>query len=88
MAHSQMSQQERNELLNSVVYFDLDELADSINKANQARANGQPNTIVLDMFLSAAAQQQHAQRKRAAAQQQHAQRKHGSKKACSDPTNR
>ena len=84
MAHSQMSQQERNELLNSVVYFDLDELADSINKANQA----QPKTIVLDTFLSAAAQQQHAQRKRAAAQQQHAQRKHGSKKACSDPTNR
>ena len=77
MAHSQMSQQELNELMNSVVYFDLDDLADSINMANQARANGQPKTIVLDTFLCAAAQQQHA-----------AQRKHGSKKACSDPTNR
>ena len=81
MAHSQMSQQELDELMNSVVYFDLDDLADSINMANQARASGQPKTIVLNAYTSAAAQQ-HAR-----SQQNAAQQIHRSKKPCSGPKN-
>ncbi len=52
MEHSSqnaMSPDELNKLLNTVVFFDLDEMVDGINKA---RARGGESTVVLNAYTS------------------------------------